>query len=170
MKNKEKLQTAHTIVESLAAEAVEYENLLNDYAMMAEEGDTERSAWEKTWRDEFEHHVANLREVTHLLAEFIKSEESADEVSKDVVNNVAPTDEYIICTDGRKAFVGNKIRVVGVPENFMLSNREITAEGKIKEIGWYYDQHDDEDYYGFILEDLNKFYLGNCEIYLIGES
>ena len=79
-------------------------------------------------------------------------------------------DEYIICTDGKKAFVGNKIRVAGVPENFMLSNRKITVEGKIKEIGWYYDQHDDEDYYGFILEDLNKFYLGNCEIYLIGES
>lgn len=79
MKNKEKLQTAHTIVESLTAEAVEYENLLNDYAMMAEEGDAERSTWEKTWRDEFKHHVSALNTVTHLLEEFLKCEDSIDE-------------------------------------------------------------------------------------------
>lgn len=93
MKNKEKLnklQTAHTIVESLTAEAMEYENLLNDYAMMAEEGDTERSAWEKTWRNEFKHHVSALNEVTHLLEEFLKCEDSIDESgenSEDVVDS-----------------------------------------------------------------------------------
>lgn len=65
---------------------------------------------------------------------------------------------YILCTDGRRAFVGDMVRVAGMPERFFFDEK-IKVVGVIREIAWY----DDDSYYGFVLEDTNKFYVVNCD-------
>lgn len=72
-------------------------------------------------------------------------------------------EESIRCENGKEAFVGDKVKVIGKPERFFYDEK-IEVTGTVIEIGWY----EDEKYFGFILEDSNRFYLTNCEkIYLI---
>ena len=71
-------------------------------------------------------------------------------------------EDYILCEDDNKAFVGDKVRVIGKPERFFYDEK-IEVTGIIREIDWY----ENDDYYGFMLEDMNKFYVVNCDkIYL----
>ena len=72
-------------------------------------------------------------------------------------------EEYILSEGGNKAFVGDKVKVIGKPERFFY-DQKIEVTGIIKEINWY----ENDDYFGFILEDTNKFYVVNCnKIYLV---
>ena len=72
-------------------------------------------------------------------------------------------EEYILCEGANKAFVGDKVKVIGKPERFFY-DQKIEVTGIIKEINWY----ENDDYFGFILEDTNKFYVVNCnKIYLV---
>ncbi len=71
--------------------------------------------------------------------------------------------DYIFCEDDKRAFVGDTVRVIGMPKRFFYDEK-IEVVGVIREIGWY----ENDDYYGFILEDTNKFYVLNCdEIHLV---
>lgn len=81
--------TSHAITEALAAEARDYDLIFAEGTM----DETERSEWEKKWRDEFEHHVSCLDEVTHLLGEFLKGEDCTGGVAENIVipsENVMP--------------------------------------------------------------------------------
>ena len=71
--------------------------------------------------------------------------------------------DYILCENNNKASVGDKIKVVGRPQRFFYDTK-IEVTGIIREIKWY----EDEEYYGFTLENTDKFYIENCDkIYLV---
>lgn len=74
-------------------------------------------------------------------------------------------EDYIFCTDDKKAFVGDKVRVIGNPQRFFFDER-IDVVGVIREIDWY----EDDCYFGFVLEDTNKFYVIDCEEIILIES
>lgn len=72
--------------------------------------------------------------------------------------------DYIFCEDSKKAFVGDRVKVLGYPRGVIGNDGNMVAvEGTISSIGWA-----EGKYFSFILEEeLGRFYCYDSKVCLL---